>query len=224
MTTEHRWYPVCRTQELVAGHVAQSQILGHELAVWRDHIGQVHVWENRCPHRGVRLSIGLNLGESLQCRYHGWKFATGTGQCIHIPAHPDQTPAENLQVTRFRGAEKYGLIWTFVPLKDSIPQMPELPLADGITLRSHILQAGLSEVLDALGKIAQPIDAWIWRDHDQHIPIHYLLQPMDQRFVAIHSLWGGYLTHKDWIEISRRENARLTLAFRSIDVRSGITP
>jgi phenylpropionate dioxygenase-like ring-hydroxylating dioxygenase large terminal subunit len=46
-------------------HVFQAQLLGREFAVWRADDGNVNVWENRCLHRGVRLSIGINEGSEL---------------------------------------------------------------------------------------------------------------------------------------------------------------
>jgi phenylpropionate dioxygenase-like ring-hydroxylating dioxygenase large terminal subunit len=34
--------------------------------------------ENRCLHRGVRLSIGVNDGRELTCQYHGWRYSSRT--------------------------------------------------------------------------------------------------------------------------------------------------
>jgi len=38
-----------------------------DIAVWRSVSGVVNAWENRCPHRGMRLSHGFVRGESLAC-------------------------------------------------------------------------------------------------------------------------------------------------------------
>ena len=97
MEFENRWFPVARSEEVVARHVVQTQLLGQEAALWRDDSGLANAWENRCPHRGVRLSIGINTGSELQCRYHGWRYASGGGQCTFIPAHPDQKPPQCYQ-------------------------------------------------------------------------------------------------------------------------------
>ncbi len=36
--------------------------------------GEVHAWDNRCPHRGASLADG-NISESvIQCKYHLWEF------------------------------------------------------------------------------------------------------------------------------------------------------
>jgi nitrite reductase/ring-hydroxylating ferredoxin subunit len=106
-----RWFPVARSAEIVPRHVAQAQLLGREIALWRSDAGAVNAWENRCPHRGVRLSIGYNMGNELRCQYHGWRFAAGSGQCTLIPAHPTQKPASGVRVGVYAVVERYHLVW-----------------------------------------------------------------------------------------------------------------
>ena len=106
-----RWFPVARSAELAPRHVAQAQLLGREIALWRSDSGAVNAWENRCPHRGVRLSIGYNMGNELRCQYHGWRFAAGSGQCTLIPAHPTQKPASGIRVGVYGVVERYHLVW-----------------------------------------------------------------------------------------------------------------
>ncbi len=92
-------------------HVVHTALLGQELAVWRADDGTVNAWENRCPHRGVRLSIGTNLGHALKCRYHGWTYESGSARCIAIPCHPRLTPAAAIKVRAYPCAERQGLVW-----------------------------------------------------------------------------------------------------------------
>lgn len=58
------WYPIAASDDLPLRHVFHGQLLGRELAVWRADDGNVNVWENRCLHRGVRLSIGINEAQN----------------------------------------------------------------------------------------------------------------------------------------------------------------
>ena len=102
-----RWFPVGRGAEVVSRHIAQTQLLGEEIAVWRDDAGSLNAWQNRCPHRGVRLSIGTNTGTELRCQYHGWRFASGSGQCSVIPAHPTQKPASSVRVKTYARSEEH---------------------------------------------------------------------------------------------------------------------
>ena len=106
-----RWFPVCRGGDAVPRHVVHTALLGQELAVWRADDGTVNAWENRCPHRGVRLSIGTNLGHALKCRYHGWTYESGSARCIAIPCHPRLTPAAAIRVRAYPCMERRGHVW-----------------------------------------------------------------------------------------------------------------
>jgi ferredoxin-NADP reductase/nitrite reductase/ring-hydroxylating ferredoxin subunit len=107
-----RWHPVASTHDVPYRHVHQAQLLGRELAVWRADDDYVNVWENRCLHRGVRLSIGSNDGTELRCQYHGWRYANRSAGCTYIPAHPADAPARTICNRTFDSVERYGLIWS----------------------------------------------------------------------------------------------------------------
>ena len=83
----------------------------HDLAVWRGQDGKARVWENRCPHRGMRLSYGFVRENSLTCLYHGWGY-DGEGVCKKIPAHPELEPPKTITVNRYLAFEAGGFIWT----------------------------------------------------------------------------------------------------------------
>ena len=58
-----------------------------ELVFWRDQWGRVVCTEDKCPHRGTRLSEGqvdTKTGQ-IECLYHGWKFEGADGKCATIP-------------------------------------------------------------------------------------------------------------------------------------------
>ena len=106
------WHPVASEHDVPYRHVAQSQLLGRELAIWRADDDYVNVWENRCLHRGVRLSIGTNDGTELRCQYHGWRYANRSAGCTYIPAHPADAPARTICNRTFPSVERYGLVWS----------------------------------------------------------------------------------------------------------------
>ena len=142
-----RWFAVARSEEVIARQVVRTQILGQELAVWRDDAGVVNAWENRCPHRGVRLSIGRNSGLELQCQYHGWRFASGSGQCTFIPAHPSQRPASTIHAATHAAREEQGFVWAC--LDAPAYPLPEVP-AGATTLRSMVVEASHAAVARTL--------------------------------------------------------------------------
>ena len=107
-----RWHPIAASTDLHYRHVFQAQLLGRELAVWRADDGHVNAWENRCLHRGVRLSIGINDGTELVCQYHGWRYANRTAGCTYIPAHPANAPARTICNNTYPVLERFGLIWS----------------------------------------------------------------------------------------------------------------
>jgi len=108
---ENGWHAIARSDDAPLRHVYQTELLGRELAVWRADDGYLNVWDNRCLHRGVRLSIGSNEGSELKCVYHGWRYSSRTGGCTYIPAHPGQAPARTLCTRVFPAQERYGLVW-----------------------------------------------------------------------------------------------------------------
>ncbi len=108
------WHPIAAGSDLPSRHVFHGQLEGRELAVWRADDGYVNVWENRCLHRGVRLSIGINDGRELKCQYHGWRYSNRTAGCTYIPAHPADAPARTITNRTFPAAERYGLVWSAV--------------------------------------------------------------------------------------------------------------
>ena len=129
-----RWYPVASAEDLPRRHVFHGQIWGRELAIWRADDGNVNVWENRCLHRGVRLSLGLNEGGELRCVYHGWRYANRSAGCTYIPAHPADAPARTICNRTYPRAEAAGLVWT--ALDPAAPfALPEGVPATGLPLR-----------------------------------------------------------------------------------------
>jgi len=117
--------------------------------VWRADDGHVNVWENRCLHRGVRLSIGSNDGTELICQYHGWRYANRTAGCTYIPAHPADAPARTICNTTYPVVEQYGLIWSGESPLGALPEISSLTRSF-LTLRSIPINASLHRVRDAL--------------------------------------------------------------------------
>lgn len=107
------WHPVASSASLIAGKLVAARLLGRELVLWRDPQGLVHAWEDRCPHRGTRLSIGRVEGGEVVCAYHGWHFGTDA-RCKLVPALPELSGKVQASVKAYRAQEKYGLVWACI--------------------------------------------------------------------------------------------------------------
>jgi len=118
------WHPVVLSQDIQQGIVKPSRLLGEDLVLWR-HNDQIFAWQDLCPHRGARLSLGWVEENALVCPYHGLAFDSA-GQCIHIPAQPDLKASTRACVRTYQTQERYGLVWVSLgnPTQD-IASFPE---------------------------------------------------------------------------------------------------
>lgn len=150
------WYPVALSADLEPGTSAGTRLQGRELVVWRDGAGAAHVWEDRCPHRGMRLSFGFVRGDRIACLYHGWQFDAG-GLCRFIPAHPQLAVPPTITVERFASVERLGMVWAF---SGEAAAATAPPAANAATeaVRSLWLDAGPDAVFAALAGEPPPFE------------------------------------------------------------------
>ncbi|MCU0511029.1 MAG: aromatic ring-hydroxylating dioxygenase subunit alpha [Anaerolineae bacterium] len=120
----NEWHVLCRSEDVPPGRPHAARLLGEDLVLWRAG-DRVLAWQDLCIHRGTRLSLGKTDGVTLTCPYHGWVY-DAQGQCIRIPAHPEQVPPERARVQQYRAVERYGWVWVTPgnPAHD-IPLFPE---------------------------------------------------------------------------------------------------
>lgn len=129
------WHPVLAAASLGGDAPQPASLLGNDLALWRDGSGQVHAWEDRCPHRGTRLSVASIVDGELACRYHGWRFGVD-GACTQMPAEPGGCPSLQVSARAYRAQEHCGLIWVCLGLPESGP--PPYPEYADPRLRSVV--------------------------------------------------------------------------------------
>ena len=143
-------HPVASVADLAPRHVVKARLLGQDLAVWRADDGFFNVWADRCIHRGVRLSVGMNDGAELVCQYHGWRYSNRTGNCSYIPAHPGEAPAGTLRVPTLRAEERYGLVWSGGSPDAEPPAIPQLLGSNTLVLRAIPVNVGAVVALEGL--------------------------------------------------------------------------
>jgi phenylpropionate dioxygenase-like ring-hydroxylating dioxygenase large terminal subunit len=104
------WHAIALVEALPPGSLQQVRLLDKDLVIWRGIDTSIQVWEDRCPHRSVRLSGGKVVDNTLVCPYHGMVY-NAAGACIKVPAHPDYVPPRQACVKQYPVQEQYGLVF-----------------------------------------------------------------------------------------------------------------
>ncbi|MGD1211614.1 MAG: aromatic ring-hydroxylating dioxygenase subunit alpha [Candidatus Acidiferrales bacterium] len=122
------WLAVAWSSSVQPGKLVPARVLGNDLVLWRGD-GGLHAWRDLCIHRGAKLSLGRisrkENADCVACPYHGWEYGA-TGECVRIPAHPDQPPPLRARVETFAAREKYGLVWVCLgTAHGDVPLFPE---------------------------------------------------------------------------------------------------
>jgi phenylpropionate dioxygenase-like ring-hydroxylating dioxygenase large terminal subunit len=120
----NRWWPVLPSRFIeIGGKPMGITRLGEPLVVWRDAYGEVHVQTDRCPHRAIPLSRGVNEGDRLRCSYHGVEIGPD-GTVLAVPGQPG-CPLEGKKAVRvFPSQEVAGAI--FVWFGDALNHTPSV--------------------------------------------------------------------------------------------------
>ena len=117
------WYPALPSWRLQSAPLGITR-LGENLVLWRDKDGGLHAIEDRCPHRGARLSLGWNLGDRVACWYHGIEV-NGGGTVTSVPA-VKACPLEGQQCLKhYPVQEQRGgiFVWFGDALHQEAPQL-----------------------------------------------------------------------------------------------------
>lgn len=154
MTSQPIWSPVALSSMIEPSTSTGAVVNGAELVVWRDSSGKAHVWEDRCPHRGMRMSFGFVRGDHLACLYHGWQYDTA-GQCRHIPAHPQLDVPQTIRMQTFASAERNGLIWAGATT-EADPALLPAEVSGLVPVRSLYADCTAAKALATLGAVPLP--------------------------------------------------------------------
>jgi len=121
------WHPVLPSWGVHGDPVGITR-LSENIVLWRDHDGKVNALEDRCAHRGARLSLGWNLGDRLACWYHGIEV-TGDGMIAKVPGMVN-CPLEGRKATKnFPVKEIEGAIFLYFGDQEN-PEPRDLDLPD----------------------------------------------------------------------------------------------
>ncbi len=88
---------LCTSNALGEGQSRAFVVAGQALFGVRRH-GQVYLYRNRCPHRGITLNADTDafLDDSaslIHCVHHGALFLLESGECVAGPCEGEQLQA-----------------------------------------------------------------------------------------------------------------------------------
>ena len=123
----NKWYVVAASEEVTTAPLGVKR-LGELLVLWRDLDGVVHAVEDRCPHRGIAMSIGEVREGALMCGYHGVQVDE-YGKVISVPALPGCSLEGKKLIKSYPTIEHFQAIWAYFG-DEAHPEPPPLVLPD----------------------------------------------------------------------------------------------
>jgi phenylpropionate dioxygenase-like ring-hydroxylating dioxygenase large terminal subunit len=106
----NQWYVAAFSRDVGREPIARV-LLDTPVLLYRTEAGDAVALLDRCPHRGLPLSMGSLIGDRIRCRYHGMEFGSD-GACKLIPAQ-DIAPAA-MRVLRYPLVEKWQWLWIWM--------------------------------------------------------------------------------------------------------------
>ncbi len=170
----NQWHAVCPSSFVEPGGMRRITRLGEDWLLFRQANGKLHLLEDRCPHRGARLSLGKHLGDRVACWYHGVEV-DGEGTVTSVPALPGCNLEGKRLVASLPVLEAAGAVFAYF----------------GDLQHPEPLELTLPEVLDDEG--VEAILCYAEWDVNWRFAIENVLDPMHGAFLhhESHTMGGG---------------------------------
>ena len=108
---KNTWYLFGYSHEITAEAFCHRTIADEPVLVYRRTDGSLAAIRDLCPHRFVPLHMGKQLGDVIQCGYHGLQFGSD-GMCVRTPTGAPIPKAAC--VPSFRVVERDTLVWVWL--------------------------------------------------------------------------------------------------------------
>lgn len=123
------WYPLAWARK-VGNRPVAVRLCGRDLFIMRDEHGVARTLHDRCPHRGVKISLGKQwFPGTVSCPYHGWTFCLKTGLVnAVITDGPHSRICGNAAIQTYPTRERLGMVWVYPgdgaphPLEQQLPE------------------------------------------------------------------------------------------------------
>jgi phenylpropionate dioxygenase-like ring-hydroxylating dioxygenase large terminal subunit len=124
------WYPVAWSNQVTGKKPLAVRVCGIDMVLMRSGDGAPHALNDRCLHRGVRLSKGRQeFPDTLSCPYHGWTYRLSDGELVAVITDgPDSRMCGAVAVRTYPAEDRLGLVWVFAgegaprPLDEQLPE------------------------------------------------------------------------------------------------------
>jgi phenylpropionate dioxygenase-like ring-hydroxylating dioxygenase large terminal subunit len=87
----NEWYVLAFSHEVDATRPLLRYCCSDRIVLFRAANGSPVALYDRCPHRGSPLSLGKITEDTLQCRYHGFRYGA-SGRCVRVPSQATIVP------------------------------------------------------------------------------------------------------------------------------------
>ena len=110
------WYPVVWSRQVKKAKPKPFRLCAKDMFLMRDEQGKIRALHDRCPHRGVKISLGKQwFPGTVSCPYHGWTFDLKSGEVnAVITDGPDSQVCGHAAVNVYPVQEFMGLVWVFM--------------------------------------------------------------------------------------------------------------
>jgi phenylpropionate dioxygenase-like ring-hydroxylating dioxygenase large terminal subunit len=137
MFVHNCWYVAAWDKEVSAEGLLGRTIANVPLVLWRDSAGKVIALEDRCCHRGAKLSMGRKEqgGDCIRCMYHGLVF-NRSGQCVSAPAQSHIPPQAKVRSFPVVETHRWISIWMGEPALADPTGIPDTQWLDHPQWRS----------------------------------------------------------------------------------------
>ncbi len=129
----NQWYVILLSTEVRKNEVIGVKRLGENLVIWRDTKGGLASAIDKCPHRGIKLSLGKIKDDHLQCPFHGFEYDQ-SGACRLIPANGKASVVpEHIRLNTYPVKEANGYIYLWYSAnQDGGENLPPLSWFDDL--------------------------------------------------------------------------------------------
>ena len=138
------WHPVIASRSL-RNLKPRSLTLFNEKFMFVRENGTVYALKDRCPHRGVPLSLGRQeFCGTYSCRYHGWTFDLKSGSLVAaLTDGPESAIVGKARIPTYPVAERCGIVWLYNG--DGAPPPVEAHIPEEMLAADSVIESRITE-------------------------------------------------------------------------------